>query len=67
QAGPVINWETAAQSDTERFGRYFQGMLARGVYIAPSQFEAGFLSAAHGEAEIEATIAAAEQVFAQLS
>ncbi|MFQ5400361.1 MAG: glutamate-1-semialdehyde 2,1-aminomutase [Anaerolineae bacterium] len=64
QEGPVINWETAAQSDTARFGRYFQGMLARGVYLAPSQFEAGFLSTAHGDAEIEATIAAANTVFA---
>ncbi len=67
QPGPVINWETAVQSDTKRFGRYFQAMLDKGVYLAPSQFEAGFISTAHGPTEIEATIAAAEQVFASLS
>lgn len=66
QPGPVINWETAVQSDTKRFGRYFQAMLDQGVYLAPSQFEAGFISTAHGPTEIEATIAAAEQVFASL-
>ncbi|MBK6710649.1 MAG: glutamate-1-semialdehyde 2,1-aminomutase [Chloroflexi bacterium] len=66
QPGPVVNWETAVQSDTKRFGRYFQAMLDKGVYLAPSQFEAGFISTAHGPTEIEATIAAAEQVFASL-
>lgn len=66
QPGPVINWETAVQSDTKRFGRYFQAMLDQGVYLAPSQFEAGFISTAHGPTEIGATIAAAEQVFASL-
>jgi glutamate-1-semialdehyde 2,1-aminomutase len=53
---PVINWETASRANTERFAAYFQGMLQRGVYLAPSQFEAGFLSTAHGKSEIEATI-----------
>ncbi len=66
QEGPVMNWDTAAQSNTERFGRYFQGMLERGVYIAPSQFEAGFISTAHGDTEIEATVAAAAAAMAQL-
>jgi glutamate-1-semialdehyde 2,1-aminomutase len=47
------------QSQYERFAAYFQGMLERGVYLAPSQFEAGFISTAHGEREIEATIRAA--------
>jgi glutamate-1-semialdehyde 2,1-aminomutase len=56
---PVINWETASRANTERFAAYFQGMLQRGVYLAPSQFEAGFLSTAHGKSEIEATIRAA--------
>ncbi|RME81159.1 MAG: glutamate-1-semialdehyde-2,1-aminomutase [Caldilineae bacterium] len=64
--GPVTDWETAAQADRERFKRYFQAMLAEGVYVAPSQFEAGFLSAAHGAAEIETTIAAAKKAFVQL-
>ncbi len=64
--GPVVNWETAVQSDTNRFGRYFQAMLENGVYLAPSQFEAGFISAAHGEKEIKATITAAEKAMAGL-
>jgi glutamate-1-semialdehyde 2,1-aminomutase len=66
QEGPVVNWDTAVQSDTARFGQYFQAMLENGVYLAPSQFEAGFISAAHGDGEIEATIAAAEKAFASL-
>ncbi|HFQ94351.1 MAG TPA: aspartate aminotransferase family protein, partial [Anaerolineae bacterium] len=49
-----------------RFAAWFRGMLARGVYLAPSQFEVGFLSVAHGEAEIEATIAAAGEVFGEI-
>jgi glutamate-1-semialdehyde 2,1-aminomutase len=64
--GPVIDWPTASKSDTKRFGRYFQGMLEQGVYLAPSQFEAGFISTAHGTAEIDKTVAAAEKVFATL-
>ena len=60
--GPVTDWDSAAKSDTARFGRYFQGMLEHGIYIAPSQFEAGFLSTAHGDAEIEKTVAAAAAV-----
>ena len=59
---PVRDWPTAKTSDTERFGKFFQGMLARGVYLAPSQFEAGFLSAVHTDTEIDATIAAAYEV-----
>ena len=64
--GPVIDWPSAKKSDTQRFGRYFQQMLSNGVYVAPSQFEAGFLSSAHGEAEIEATLRAAELAFGSL-
>ena len=64
--GPVVDWPSASKSDTKRFGRYFQGMLEQGVYIAPSQFEAGFISTAHGNAEIDKTIQAAERVFATL-
>jgi glutamate-1-semialdehyde 2,1-aminomutase len=52
--------------DAERFGRFFHGMLEAGVYLAPSAFEAGFVSAAHTEADIAATVAAAAQVFATL-
>jgi glutamate-1-semialdehyde 2,1-aminomutase len=63
---PVRNWDTARQADTQRFGAFHAAMLERGVYLAPSQFEAGFISTAHGEAEIDATIAAATDAFAGL-
>jgi len=61
---PVINWSTAKRADTKAFGRFFQAMLENGVYIAPSQFEAGFLSTVHGQAEIKKTIDAAARAFA---
>jgi glutamate-1-semialdehyde 2,1-aminomutase len=64
---PVVDWPTAKRSDTARFGRYFQSMLENGVYIAPSQFEAGFLSSAHGDGEIGATIEAAARAFGALA
>jgi len=64
---PVTDWSSAKQADTKRFAHYFQTMLEQGVYIAPSQFEAGFLSTAHGDAEIDATIKAASQAFSALS
>jgi glutamate-1-semialdehyde 2,1-aminomutase len=63
---PVHDWPTAKASDTRRFGRYFQGMLEQGVYLAPSQFEAGFLSAAHDREIIETTLDAVETVFQNL-
>jgi len=62
--GPVTNWDSAAKSDTEAFGRFFRAMLDRGVYLPPSQFEAAFLSAAHTEQDIQQTIAAAKHAFA---
>jgi glutamate-1-semialdehyde 2,1-aminomutase len=52
--------------DTERFRRFFHLMLDAGIYLAPSAYEAGFVSAAHGDAEIDATIAVAEKAFAAL-
>jgi glutamate-1-semialdehyde 2,1-aminomutase len=55
-ANPVSNWETAKASDTKRFGEFFHFLLDRGVYIAPSQFEAGFVSAAHTAGDVEATV-----------
>ncbi len=64
---PVTDWDSAAASDTERFGRYFHAMLEAGVYIAPSQFEAGFMSLAHDDAIIEATIAAAARAFERVA
>jgi len=62
-AGPVTDYTTAKQSDTKRFARFFHAMLARGVYLPPAQFEAAFVSLAHGEAEIDETLAAARAAF----
>jgi len=62
---PVTDYETAKRSDTTRFGRFFRAMLDRGIYLAPSQFEAAFLSAAHTEEDIRKTIAAARESFAK--
>src|SRR5258707_2899493 len=59
QTGPVSDWDTAAKSDTQAFARFHRGMLERGIYLPPSQFEAMFVSAAHSEKDIEETIAAA--------
>ena len=56
---PVTDYESAKRSDTARFARFFRGMLERGIYLAPSQFEAAFVSAAHSEEDIRETIAAA--------
>ena len=61
---PVHSYEDAKRSDTARFGRFFRGLLERGVYIAPSQFEVAFLSAAHTDADIDATLAAAAAALA---
>ncbi len=60
------NYATVMTTDGARFNRFYHGMLERGVYFAPALYEAGFVSAAHGEADIEATVAAAREVFAQL-
>ncbi len=54
-------------SNVERFREFFHLMLDAGIYLAPSAFEAGFISSAHSDAEIEATLNAAEHAFAQLS
>jgi glutamate-1-semialdehyde 2,1-aminomutase len=64
---PVRDYPTAATSDTERFAAYFHGMLERGVYLPCSQFEANFVSTCHTEADIAATIQAAEEVLAGLA
>ena len=66
QADRVTSYAEATACDVERFKRFFHGMIAEGVYLAPSAFEAGFVSAAHTDAEIDATIAAAARVFAKL-
>jgi glutamate-1-semialdehyde 2,1-aminomutase len=62
-AGPVTDYATAKASDTRRFARFFHAMLERGVYLPPAQFEAAFVSLAHGEAEIDATVGAAAEAF----
>jgi glutamate-1-semialdehyde 2,1-aminomutase len=62
-AAPVTDYASAKASDTKRFARFFHAMLERGVYLPPAQFEAAFVSLAHGEAEIDATVAAASAAF----
>jgi glutamate-1-semialdehyde 2,1-aminomutase len=61
---PVTDWDSAKKCDTSRFGRFFHHMLERGVYLAPSQFEAAFLSTAHSAKDIAQTAEAAEEFFA---
>jgi glutamate-1-semialdehyde 2,1-aminomutase len=65
-AEAVTSYAGATDCDVERFKRFFHGMLEEGVYLAPSAFEAGFVSGAHGTREIEATIEAAGRVFARI-
>jgi glutamate-1-semialdehyde 2,1-aminomutase len=64
--GPVKNFTDASRSDMKKFARWHRGMLERGVYLAPSQYEAGFTSLAHSEADVDATLAAAREVFKTL-
>jgi glutamate-1-semialdehyde 2,1-aminomutase len=64
--GPVRNFDEAKTSDTDRFARYYRKMLENGVYLAPSQFEAVFVSAAHDTADIDQTLSAAEDAMAGL-
>lgn len=63
-AGPVDDDASARTSDTSRFGAFFRAMLERGIYLAPSQFETGFVSAAHTEADLDATLSAAQEALA---
>jgi glutamate-1-semialdehyde 2,1-aminomutase len=65
-AGPVHNYDDAKKSDTAKFGRFHRGMLEQGIYLAPSQFEAGFTSLAHTEEDVERTLAAARTVMVAL-
>ncbi len=66
-SAPVRDWDTAKVSDTARFRRWFWKMLEQGVYLAPSQFEAGFVSTAHGPAEVQATLEAARAALALIA
>ena len=65
-SGPVHNVADALKSDRDKFKRFFHGMLDAGIYFAPSQFEAGFISTAHTPADIEKTVRAAAQVLRTL-
>ena len=63
RAAPPTSFAEVMQCDKDRFNKFFHAMLSRGVYLAPSAYEAGFVSAAHGDAEIDATLAAAREAF----
>jgi glutamate-1-semialdehyde 2,1-aminomutase len=65
-SGPVTEWTTVKQSDTQRYGRFFHKMLEQGIYLAPSQFEAAFLSTVHSTADIDKTLRAAYAAFKSL-
>ncbi len=64
QEGPVTDWPSAAKSDTKAFGKFHRAMLDAGVWLPPSQFEAAFLSIAHTEDDVRATVDAARKAFA---
>ena len=70
-ADGVRDWESAAAADTDRFGRFFRGMLEEGIYLAPSAFEALFLCTAHTQDDMERLVAATarvlDRVFAEVS
>jgi len=66
-SSPVTDYETAKKSDTEIYKKFFHWMLSQGVYLAPSQFEAAFLSAAHSDEDIETTMAAAQAFFQRMN
>lgn len=66
EAAAVTNFEEATACDLDAFRRFFHGMLEQGVYLAPSAYEAGFVSAAHGAEEIAATVEAARRVLAMI-
>ena len=62
--GPVTDYQSAKRADTERYARFFHALRERGVYVAPSQFEAAFVSLAHTEGDIDATVKAAADALA---
>ena len=66
RAAPPQSFAEATQSDRARFNRFFHAMLEQGVYLAPSAYEAGFVSAAHADGDIEATLAAARAAFGRV-
>jgi glutamate-1-semialdehyde 2,1-aminomutase len=66
-ANAITDWPSVKTCDTDLFGRYFKAMLSRGIYLAPSQFEAGFLSTEHDPGVIDATIEAAKNSFVEIA
>jgi glutamate-1-semialdehyde 2,1-aminomutase len=60
-----VNYAAVMRADRERFNRFFHAMLKRGIYLAPSAFEAGFVSAAHTDADVASTIGLAREAFAE--
>ncbi len=64
---PVSSFADAQKSDTALFTKYYKAMMERGIYLAPSQYEAAFVSSAHSEEDIKATISAASEVFGILT
>ena len=67
RSGPIHSWDDAKECDTEMFGRFHQGLIARGVYWPPAQFEAAFISAAHTSEDIQTTLRAVEAALSDLS
>jgi glutamate-1-semialdehyde 2,1-aminomutase len=63
--GPVTSWDDVTKSDVETYKTYFHSMLEQGVYIAPSAFEAAFVSTAHSPQDLELTLAAARKAMAR--
>jgi glutamate-1-semialdehyde 2,1-aminomutase len=64
---PVVDWETANKCDRQLYGKFFHAMLDEGVYLAPSQFEAAFVSLAHDDQVIERTIEAAKKAVTRIT
>jgi glutamate-1-semialdehyde 2,1-aminomutase len=64
---PVTNYEEAQEADGEQFARFFRLMLDKGIYLAPSKYEAWFLTTAHNDADIEETLEAAEEAFQEMA
>ncbi|MBI4306518.1 MAG: glutamate-1-semialdehyde 2,1-aminomutase [Chloroflexi bacterium] len=64
--GPVTDWDSAARSDTKAFARFFHALIGEGIYAPPSQYEAWFVSLAHSDADIDATIAASQGALARV-
>ena len=64
--GPIVDLQSAMAADTALYGKYFHGMLDRGVYLAPSQFEAGFVSSAHTVENVHATLAASDDALTEI-